>query len=388
MRERLDARAHQLRMDEAKEARIMQLNDNIEGLTARMAELRDELYELENGGTRIQNERLQDTDELYDIVAEKRERLEYLMNLDDDDIENFDEFELDLDNAIDDLDQFERFFEVEQRIAEIEAEMPRLQTAIDAAVEIANSQLAQLSTARAERDMAAIEQEIIRQQREMDSRMRDREREAEEQYARRLEEKSEEELEAAAERSAMRGFAMMDTHRGDISSLTATRANMQASATRLRGEPRMELHRQRIANEAISANAREFNSKEISRREAHRERLMRAGYSGSDLESQMDVVASSPMRPNSFFSESPLSIDSFKGQHLVSLGAGIARTTANIDRAVSAMYRDSKSMQEEQLRIYREKANAHSEEDDDYENPRNVERNAQAAQYEAIDLRL
>jgi len=207
-----------------------------------------------------------------------------------------------------------------------------------------NEQINSIFMTRAEREQAAIEREMQRQQQEMEERMRERERLAQESQT---ENKTEEELQAAAERSAVRGLTAIGTRLDNISSLKRTRASMNAEATRLRGEGDFDKSFVRQSNQKIIAHA------------------SATGASVSFL----------------FGGNSSLSADTFKGRHLINLGAGISRLTSNINHQVSSLYRDSQKLQEEQLRIYREKARVPSQQDDDDEEQHSYENNS-------FDMRL
>jgi hypothetical protein len=219
----------------------------------------------------------------------------------------------------------------DKRIANLNEEIFRVQTS-DMAEDVKNltismleEQITAIFMVRAEREQLAIERELQRQQQEMDERMRERERAAQ---GARNENKTEEELEEEAERSTVRNLTNIGTRLENIGALQRTRASMSAEATRLRGEADFDNCRMRRANEAIIAD------------------VIR-----SNLES-----GGPPMEPSFLFSGNPLSTDKFKGRHLQNLEVGISRLSSNINNQIGAMYRDSQKLQEEQLRIYREKS--------------------------------
>jgi len=133
----------------------------------------------------------------------------------------------------------------------------------------------------------------------------------------------------------------------NIGAMRQTRASMEAEATRLRNEGETDKHFVRRSNDKIIANA------------------IRDGSSVSFL----------------FGGNSPLSSDYFKGRHLQNLNTGISRLSANINFQVGALYRDSKNLQEEQIRIYREQSKIPSQENE------NENENDETENY-SFDMRL
>jgi len=212
---------------------------------------------------------------------------------------------------------------------------------INMTVSMLHEQINNIFMARAEREQIAIERELQRQQQEMDERMRERERAYQNNN---VENKTDEELEAAAERSAIRNLTMIGVRMDNINTLSRTRASMSAEAGRLRGEADSEMRLQRAANADIMNFVRDRNRE--------------------NADSLMG-----PMEPATLFNDNPLTRpDAFTARHYANLNVGISRLTANINRQVSAMYRDSQNMQEEQLRIYRERSTIServNEEDDE-----------------------
>ncbi|MCL2577514.1 MAG: hypothetical protein FWE27_05630 [Defluviitaleaceae bacterium] len=204
-------------------------------------------------------------------------------------------------------------------------------------VSMLNDQINAIFMQRTEREQIAIEREMQRQQQELEERMRERERAAKENQPAN---KSEEELEQAAERSKIRNLTLAGTRMDNIASLQRTRASLDAEATRLRGEGNFDKHRTRQANHEILSFVNSFNFKTNGK----------------------------PMEVGFLFGGNPLSTDSFKGRHLQNLNSGISRLTANINHQVGALYRDSQKMQEEQLRIYREQSRIPSQDEDKEEN--------------------
>ena len=385
VQERINAREQERLIRESEDARIAQINEHIVNLGSRIATLREELEELEDNEGRIADLGAED---LGRIIESTQRQLNWFQEADR---EMFGDTAL-LDARIEELGEaLQRYryaHSVETRIDDATAELGRLESALETTKEMLINTTIQIQMARTEREQLEVEREMMRQQQEMDARMREREREAQEQQAQRMENKSEEELEAAAERAAIRSFATLDTRRNTISALSTTRASMRASATRLRGEANYDMHRQRIANEEIASNARSFNDAERKAFEAEMERFEATGSRGRGRATDhIAPTPPTPMTPGHFFQKNPLAPETFRGRHVATLERGVARTTSNINRAIGAMYRDSKNMQEEQLRIYREKATAHSEEYHEVaEQFPNVQENQQ--EYEAIDLRL
>lgn len=230
-------------------------------------------------------------------------------------------------------------------------EIAQLETTLDGMA----GQIARIHINRAEREQQAMEREFMRKQEEMEERIRERERLAEE---KRLENKDEEELEEAAERAKIRGFAQMSVRAENISALSQTRASMQAEATRLSGEAEFDKSRQRIANREIISNAQRQN---VQRLEAFRDAKAHAEeYNLPFNRSRPAFVEAGPP-----FDHNPLSPDGFRGRHLGRLNAGIAGLTANINHQIAALYRDSQQLQESQLRINREKSMLPEEEDEE-----------------------
>jgi hypothetical protein len=201
-------------------------------------------------------------------------------------------------------------------------------------VSVLNEQINQIRMARTEREQAAIERELQRQQQELDERMRERERIANEN---RVANKNQDELEAEQERSAIKNLTMISARMDKINLLSGTRASMRASVARLRGEADFDLRRQDIANEQILTHVRNYN-------------LQTAGK---------------PMEAGHLFDHNPLAADSYKSRHLQKMESGISRLSAFINYQVGAMYRDGQKMQEEQLRVYREKSQIPNPQDDD-----------------------
>jgi hypothetical protein len=260
----------------------------------------------------------------------------------------------------------------EELLESLNEEMERLQGTIMSL----STQIGNIHMARAEREQIAIEREMMRQQQEMDERMREHERIAQERESARNENRTQEELEEAAERNKIRGMVAMGTRLENISSLSSTRASLSAAATRLEGEANFDMHRQRIANEAISTFVRRDNERT---REIHSTRMEQFTEAVARGEDALPPAPWRPMEVGHVFNDNPLAPDGFRGRHLLNLNMGIARTSANINQLVGALYRDSQNMQEQQLRIMREKATAPSEQDEDNRN-----------EYEngSIDLRL
>jgi len=214
-------------------------------------------------------------------------------------------------------------------------------------ISILNEQINQIHMNRAEREQLAVEREMLRQQTEMDERMRERERLAQERAENQRENKTEEELEQAQERSQIRGMTVVGVAMDNISTLSRTRAQLNAAAARLEGEARTDMHNQRISNHAIRSFVSQSNMQDID--------IMRE--TGASIR---------PMQIGHLFSNNPLAPDGFRGRHLANLNAGIARTSANINSQVSAVYREGQRMQEQQLQLTRERATAPSEEEEEY----------------------
>ncbi|MCL1884587.1 MAG: hypothetical protein FWF81_12660 [Defluviitaleaceae bacterium] len=228
---------------------------------------------------------------------------------------------------------------------------------MNAMVERLSTQISQIHITRAEREQMAIEREVQRQQQDLEERMRERERVAQEN---RSSHKTDEELEREQERSTIRNLTIMSARRDNISNLSQTRARLSATATRLRGEADFELQRQRIANQEIVSFVTRNNQQIIDN----------ARETGNPTGPLMQV--------GHLFDHNPLAPDGFRGQHLQRVESGIARLSAAMNAQVNALYRDSQRMQEEQLRLYRERLNA----------PENNENNDENDEYNPFDMRL
>lgn len=230
-------------------------------------------------------------------------------------------------------------------------------------------QINRIHMTRAEREQSAIERELLRQQHEMEERMRERERIAQEN---RRENKTEEELEEEVERSKIRNITAMGARMDNINALSRTRASLSAEAARLRGEADFDIRRTRIANEQIISHVRQFNMEAaLTRKETVADSIERG--------LPIPTMPTGSMEVGFLFSGNPLSADTFRGRHLQNLNTGISRLSATINQQVGALYRDSQRMQNEQLRIYRERAAVPDENRDD-----------EREEYEnnSIDLRL
>jgi len=221
-------------------------------------------------------------------------------------------------------------------------------------------QIAQIHMNRAEREQLAIEREFQRQKLEMEERMREREEAASVNY----QNKTAEELEEAAERANIRNLTVMSARADNIASLRISRASMEASAARLRGEGDFDMRRQEIANAEIKS----FVS-------AHNVRTLEEFRAGLDAGNLAPGASWRPMEIGHLFDRNPLADDGFRGRHLQNIEAGISRLNANIGTQIGAMYRDSQNMQEEQLRISREKSALPNSDDED-------------SNYTGFDLRL
>lgn len=215
-----------------------------------------------------------------------------------------------------------------------------------------SGQIAQIHTNRAEREQLAIEREFQRQQQELEERMREREEAARSNTN--YEHKTEEELEEARERSSIRNLTLMSARAENIGSLRNTRASLQSAAARLRGEADFDNRRQEIANEQI-----------ISFVKAHNVRTLEEFRAGLEAGNLAAGASWRPMGSVFLFDRNPLAPDGFRGRHLQNLNESISRLSANINMQISSMYRDSQNMQEEQLRIYREKSSLPDEDDDE-----------------------
>ncbi|MCL2223407.1 MAG: hypothetical protein FWB96_00395 [Defluviitaleaceae bacterium] len=239
----------------------------------------------------------------------------------------------------------------EKRIANIRDEIHEVENsemgveAINLTVTMLTEKIAEIFTQRAEREQLAIEREFQRQQQEMEERMRERERQAHENMN--TSNKSDEELEAAAERSQIRNMTVMGARLDTIGEMSRTRASMSAEATRLRNEADNDNTFVRRSNDAIRAF--------VSRSNAQDKEIAYA--TGTPLPT--------PMAIGHLFTPRPLGDDTFRGRHFQNLNIGIARLTSGINQQIGALYRDSQNLQNEQLRIFREQSNLPSQEEED-----------------------
>ncbi|MCL1878358.1 MAG: hypothetical protein FWF80_05835, partial [Defluviitaleaceae bacterium] len=240
-------------------------------------------------------------------------------------------------NAVEANEQFDYLAHGEDRLEKLSHELSMVESTMDSL----SAQLAQIHTNRAEREMVALDREFARAKMEMEERMRERERIAEEQQNR-----CEEELDAAAERSTTRALVNMSVKAENIRSLSSTRSQLQAAATRLRGEADFDARFNRRSNDAIESNGVQQNVQAIE------------NYKNAKAAADEDPTLPTPTRPTpvqdaAFFAGSSLSPDAFRGRHLARLNSGIAGLTSSINQQVAALYRDSQRLQEQQLRTSR-----------------------------------
>ena len=161
-----------------------------------------------------------------------------------------------------------------------------------------SQQIAHIFEQRAEREQTAVERELMRQQQEMEERMRERERQAKENAP------EHDCPDEAAQRATIKSLTTMSARMDNISNLSLTRATLAAEAEQLR--------------------------QDISNTMSHQQ-------TGLD---------------NTIWTQSShAQTQGWKSRHLGDLNMSTTRLTMTINREVAAMYRDSQSLQEEQLRI-------------------------------------
>ncbi|MCL1846113.1 MAG: hypothetical protein FWF77_09440 [Defluviitaleaceae bacterium] len=328
--ERRAAQEHELQLRESEEARILKINEQMNLLAERRISLGLEIDHVAERMITLKRE--QQRNEALGIFAEP----------------------VDFANMSDSANEiFDYLANGEERLEDLELQLSQTEATMDSL----SSQIAQIHAARAERERIAMEREFARMQEEMEERIRERERIAEEQQENRTD-RTEEELEADAQSSTVRSLLTADARMQDIRSLSRTRAQLQASATRMEGEARFDRERTRIANAEIEAHVARQN---VQAREEYI-----AARAAAEEDPDLPVPRrTEPLQAQLLYDRNPLSPDGFRGRHLARLNGAIAGLDASINRSVAALYRDSQRLQESQLRVAREMAEAESESDDD-----------------------
>jgi len=246
------------------------------------------------------------------------------------------------------------------RIERIHEEMDRVEASdldeevIRLTLQSLRNQVSHIHLAREMRQQAAVEREMNRQQAEFDERMRElEERRSEQAESQNNKPMTEEEIEEAMERETIRSMTLMSTRMDNIRGLSQTRASLAAKATRLENEhaesqTRQELNRAALESRAIQRSVQDSENGVTSWATVRAAEITSAGN------------AKLPYNL----------LHGFNGTLLEGLNMGISRITAAITAEVSAMYRDSQQLQDEQLRLSQEQPIDSSEDDEDSQESR------------------
>lgn len=230
------------------------------------------------------------------------------------------------------------------RIEKIHEEMGRVEDSdmdeevIRLTLQSLRNQVSQIHLGREMRQQAAVERELNRQQAEFDERMREmEERRSEQAESQNNQPMTEEEIEEAIERETIRHMTIISTRMDNIRGLSRTRASLAAKATRLENE----------------------HDESQSRQELNRASLEARAIERSLFDSENGLTNWATVRAAEITAEGNASLSynlqhGFHGTLLEGLNMGIARIDANITAEISAMYRDSQAMQNEQLRLSQE----------------------------------
>jgi hypothetical protein len=185
------------------------------------------------------------------------------------------------------------------------------------------SQITQIHTGRAEREVSAAEREVLRQQQLIAERQREQEESAEEQRTNNIENaNSEEELQQQLANENIRSLTMMSARMDHITALNITRTRLESEATHLEqaaGDTEGWIVT-RLSNGALIPSLTTFTSEQNS--------------------------------------------DDFREAHLRRLNQGISRLEVAVAKQVGSLYRDGQVMQEAQLRYMREGAQAVTDEEE------------------------
>jgi len=229
---------------------------------------------------------------------------------------------------------------------------------------------------RANRAELATEREAMRQQAELEEQLRlQEERLRERAEANAPEPQTEEELEQAIANEATRGLTMMSVRMDNIRYLSGTRARLQAKSTRLENEIGASQSRQEqwsdmregmeILEEARIGDLVREMREEVSGAEARLQAAIRSGDEAS-IDEARDNLNATIERSDGInrlaatagraagISHNPAAYslsDGYHGRKIPDLNGRISRLGIAIMSEVSAMYRDSQAMQENQLRL-------------------------------------
>lgn len=245
------------------------------------------------------------------------------------------------------------------RIEKIHEEMGRVEASgmdgevIKLTLQSLRNQISQIHIGREMRQQAAVEREMNRQQAEFDERMRElEERRNEQAEAQSNRPMTEEEIEEVTARETIRGMTIISNRMDNIRELSRTRASLAAKATRLEVEHDKSQRRQELNFESLGAIDANGNIMQPAAGET--------GWTAHRLPFHYNLL------------------HGYNGTLLEGLNAGIGQIDATIAAEVSAIYRDSQAMQNEQLRMIQEQPI-----DSDQENETGEERG-----YPSIDVVL
>jgi hypothetical protein len=181
------------------------------------------------------------------------------------------------------------------------------------------SQISEIMQQRAERERLAIEAELKQKKADMEERRRENEERADEA---RVNNATDEELEQLRQESFTRGMVTMAARADNISGLRRTRATLAAEAEQLS---------QDIRNSYSPVVVHDFN----------------------DLVANFDdtVGSGAPIDPTVWMNTGHANPNDFRNRQLTALRGGIARLDTAVLAETAGMYRDSKALQERQLRL-------------------------------------
>jgi hypothetical protein len=244
-----------------------------------------------------------------------------------------------------------------KRIDQINAEMDRVRESEDMEeyakrlmLVSLGRQIGQIHINRQEREQLAVEREMKRQQAEMEERMREQEeRMREQREANRPDPQTEEELQQAIANETTRGMTMISANVDNIRTLSHTRARLSAEATRLENEAGTSQTRQEVWSDRRYGMA----LAQMGRDKADLEAVLNCEYATDEhVRAAMATFAGRMAGAAASVNPDPYSLlDGYHGRQISDLNTRIARLDVAILSEVSAMYRESQNMQEEQLRL-------------------------------------
>ena len=269
--------------------------------------------------------------------------------------------------------------EIQKPVAKTQDEMRETAERIQAlrnSVSLTGQQIDQIHRNRAQREELAIEREAMRQQAELEEQLRlQEERMREKAEANRPEPQTEEELEQAIVNETTRGLTMMSVRMDNIRELSRTSARLSAEATQLENEHDTSQTRQELwadiregrailqavrddsnlaeAQGQFDRASRELADAMKSGDQARYEEARR-NFDRYDQQYRNAQAIRSAQGMAAAISENPEPyslMDGFHGRQLSDLNSRISRLGIAITSEISALYRDSQEMQEEQLRL-------------------------------------